>query len=549
MSITSPVGGAPRPAVDRSPFEGLDLCATLGLAVDDGARGPVFDEDVWDFSPVVGLPAYLRPVARRLDFTAIRNPAWRIVAKEYAVALLAPHLDQVRELPGAYRTPRGIQTCVGRHVELVHWLNWLTEQQVASLQHVTAEMCERFAAERGEIRDEHGAVVAVSTGALHNAVSAVSGLALYRELFAPDHRYPSALRPFGGATAAQVSGKRTDYTNRTPVVQEEVLQPLLTAALYVSTTLAGPIAQFARERVPSPRRPQRRTVDAARLRAVIAGRAERNEPLELLHPSEVRKRLDKQPWRADDPLIHVNLAELAHEVDVDWMPLTWLDRLRPELEAAVNAVGLVPPLARNAEVVERADGTGSLPWTEPLFFYQAAGIPELLRFACLVVTAAVSGMRRSELVELLPGCRMPVEEPFPGLRRYRVAGTLIKGQPVGGTREQWVVTEHVHTAIAAVEQLGEDGPLFPNMVFDKKYAAFRTWGNGPRGQRLGLAPIPDGPVNLRMLRRTLAVALAYRPHGVLAAKIQLKHVSVATTEGYAGSPGGAQGPFPGRRGP
>ena len=47
-------------------------------------------------------------------------------------------------------------------------------------------------------------------------------------------------------------------------------------------------------------------------------------------------------------------------------------------------------------------------------------------------------------------------------------------------------------------------------------------------------------MNLRALRRTLALELAYRPGGVLATKIHLKHVAVATTEGYASRPGGAQ---------
>ena len=64
--------------------------------------------------------------------------------------------------------------------------------------------------------------------------------------------------------------------------------------------------------------------------------------------------------------------------------------------------------------------------------------------------------------------------------------------------------------------------------------------NGPAGQRLGLASIPEIPVSLRALRRTLAIELAYRPGGILAAKIHLKHVAVATTEGYASRPGGAQ---------
>lgn len=67
--------------------------------------------------------------------------------------------------------------------------------------------------------------------------------------------------------------------------------------------------------------------------------------------------------------------------------------------------------------------------------------------------------------------------------------------------------------------------------------------NGECGQRLGLEPIPDGPVNPRALRRTLAMAIAQRPHGLMAVKLHLKHVSVATAEGYAARPGGHQAAF------
>lgn len=52
--------------------------------------------------------------------------------------------------------------------------------------------------------------------------------------------------------------------------------------------------------------------------------------------------------------------------------------------------------------------------------------------------------------------------------------------------------------------------------------------------------IPAGPASARMMRRTLALAIAQRPGGVLAAKVALKHISVATTEGYASRPGGSQ---------
>jgi hypothetical protein len=76
--------------------------------------------------------------------------------------------------------------------------------------------------------------------------------------------------------------------------------------------------------------------------------------------------------------------------------------------------------------------------------------------------------------------------------------------------------------------------------FASRYQRFRDWVNGPDGQRLGLDPIPDASLTLRMLRRKLAIELAYRPGGLLAAKIYLHHLSAATTEGYASRPGGAR---------
>jgi hypothetical protein len=43
-----------------------------------------------------------------------------------------------------------------------------------------------------------------------------------------------------------------------------------------------------------------------------------------------------------------------------------------------------------------------------------------------------------------------------------------------------------------------------------------------------------------MMRRSLAREIACRPGGLLAARVALKHVSAATTEGYSSRPGGAQ---------
>jgi hypothetical protein len=153
-------------------------------------------------------------------------------------------------------------------------------------------------------------------------------------------------------------------------------------------------------------------------------------------------------------------------------------------------------------------------------------------------------MRSSELMELQVGCRRPPEVHGPGLSRYRIASKVIKGQELGGVDDEWVVIPPAYTAVELLEQLHGNPayavPLLGRFAFDVRYKWFRNWVNGPAGKRLGLAPIPDAPVNLRALRRTLAIELAYRPGGVLAAKIHMKHVAVATTEGYASRPGGAQ---------
>ncbi|MFC1432790.1 hypothetical protein ACEZDB_19290 [Streptacidiphilus sp. N1-3] len=147
-------------------------------------------------------------------------------------------------------------------------------------------------------------------------------------------------------------------------------------------------------------------------------------------------------------------------------------------------------------------------------------------------------------MELRIGCRLPLEEPVPGFTRHRIAGKVVKGQPLGGTDDEWVVIEPVYRAIELAEQLHDDAGdgvlLFGRFAFSVRYRWFRNWVNSQAGQRLGLAPIPAGPVNLRMLRRNSALEMAYRPGGVLATKIHLKHIAVATTEGYASRPGGAQ---------
>lgn len=264
--------------------------------------------------------------------------------------------------------------------------------------------------------------------------------------------------------------------------------------------------------------------------------------LPMLEYHYIAKRLEKG-WAEGDPLLPVAVGTLARRAGLSQFCHPWLPTMRPALEAALAQVGVERPFGRDADPVPAVDGTSSLPWTLPLSRLQAVALVGIVRTAA-ITAAAVSGMRASEPMELRIGCRRPPEESVPGLPRYRIASKIVKGQPLGGTADEWVVIEPVYRAIELLEQLhdapAEGALLIGRFSFNVRFKWFKNWANSEAGRRLGLATIPEGPVNLRMLRRTLSREMAYRPGGVLATKIHMKHIAVATTEGYTSRPGGAQ---------
>ncbi len=152
--MTAAAAPSARPA--RSVFTGADVCALAGLSLPGGSARPMFDDQMWDFTDVMGLPVQMQPAHRRFDFTAILDPGWRLVARELIMALLAPRHAAVAPLPRAYRTPLHLNTARGRLAELTRWLNWLTERGITSLGDVGEDCCQAYLAERRQVRDEHG---------------------------------------------------------------------------------------------------------------------------------------------------------------------------------------------------------------------------------------------------------------------------------------------------------------------------------------------------------------------------------------------------------
>jgi hypothetical protein len=529
VSSTAPV---------RSPFAGADVCQHAGLMLPPGTRRPKFDDDLWDFTDVSGLPVSMPLADRRFSFAAIIDPRWRVVAKELTFAMLAPRHEAVTLLPRAYRTPAHIRTAGKRLDETARFLNWLAGQGTASLSEVGDHLCEAYLFHRRYVLDERGDVAGERSESVRRAAAQVIiDLVSYGDLFTTDRPDPG-LRPWNGATASAVaempSGRRM---NKTPPLTDDVLQPMLASALYL-TSVIGPHAVSLSQQVREADQQWGQHAPAgftslsrapvAEITRLLERYRDEGTPLPMLPDYLVSERV-AGGWRPDDPLLAVGLGTLARQAGVSQFRLSWLGELRGTIEAAAGAVGVQEMFARDGALIERADGQGQVPWPPPLHRLQAIGLAGVVRTAAAIVIAAVSGMRASELMELQVGCRLPPEEPLPGMARYRLAGKLIKGQPLGGTRDEWVVIEPAYQAAGLAEQLHDrpaDGDLlFGRFSFNVRYQWFRNWVNGPSGQRLGLAPIPDYPVTLRALRRTLAIELAYRPGGVLATKFQLKHIA------------------------
>jgi hypothetical protein len=209
--------------------------------------------------------------------------------------------------------------------------------------------------------------------------------------------------------------------------------------------------------------------------------------------------------------------------------------------------GIAERWGRDAALVARADTGELVAWTQPMSRGELDAAVYAVTSACLYLTSALCGMRSSELAELTAGCRRQ-EDRAGGGSRFRLVTRKIKGEAFGGVEDAWVVIEDVHRAIGLAESLTAAAPgarLFTtgSNNSSRRCTALRRWVNAEPRRLLGLEPIPQGPVNPRALRRTLAMTIAQRPHGLMAAKVALKHLSVATTEGYTARPGGHQAAF------
>ncbi|GLV98559.1 integrase [Streptomyces lavendulae] len=547
--VVMPAGPIPAQWAAASPFAGLDVCRAAGWEVLPGGPRPNFDEDFWDLTGLRDMPKSARSNTRRMDFRAIIDPAFRLTAKEYIFALAVPDHELVLALPDAARAAYKPTSCFNYCVQLVRWLNFLTAQGISDLTAVMQEHCDVYRVMRLERKRPTRGTGPISAGTMLTILQPVRNLAVYQELFSKA-AYRPGFAPWPGLALTDVAGWKNKQENSVPAVAEEVFQPTVAAALYLTETL-GPLVADEFERmlreVETRNSSTMRSISpaaGATFSQIVASYVRRGQPLPELDGRLLTKRIGGGA-DPEDPLVRVHVSRLINErMNYSAFPYRLVESVRPMLEDAVAKVGIAGSHARDATPVSRYDDQVLAPWSLPLTGQQLRDLAFVVLAACRILVASISGMRASELDELTPLSPQAPVTVSGDTQRFRLTSRLIKGHDLGGVQAEWVVLEPAYRAVqlaARLNQAADDGQVFPRSPTDFLHGRLRDWVNGPGGQRLGLAPIPAGPVNGRMLRRTLALTLAYRTGGLLAAKIHLKHVSVVTTEGYAHKPGGSQG--------
>ncbi|UQA91117.1 hypothetical protein [Streptomyces halobius] len=389
----------------RSPFAGVDIAEMTGLAMLPGSHRSWFEEDVWDMSGMADAPKSMKPYYKVWRFNRVRDPRWRLVTKEFIIARMCPLDERVAALPFALRTamsPASVEQVVAR---MATWFNFLTDAGVTSLADVTQDHCDDFKAlhRRRKGRKGKPATGDVAPGTLSNHVRPIQNLALYGELFIAD-RYAEGFFPWQGRPTSQVAESTGQVGNVSPPVPDALMQPVLSAALYMVFTLGPQVAEavdkLRAHRAAIAKMPTEVTLTGEAARALLKGleRHEREQiPLPRLSTFFVTQRVNSG-WDRQDPLLEVNFERLLqYTVGVHGFPGPVWELIKPAVERVAEKVGTVYEHGAQAALIPRCDDPSVMvPWTLPLQERELRTLARIVRAACMVVVAALSGMRDSE---------------------------------------------------------------------------------------------------------------------------------------------------------
>jgi integrase len=508
----------------------------------DPARLSRFADPVWDLRPAGG--------DRHSTGLVIHWDGWPAAlasdARLYVLALLLA-TDAPPLMPNARGGAPSVQTIRCDLTHLKAFCRWAAARGITGFAQVTSTDLDEYL---WHVQGREGG----STGGRRLRLVAVQRLHRYRELLPEWCRLPAGPL-WGGASAAELAGDPGPRPgeNRIPRIHPDVMEPLLSAALLATETIAADILPAARRllamrkishQAASPRRLAGKLGPEERWRAAFeqldrflralkaAGR-----PLPAMAGPGGRLLVDK-----------TGLAAAA------W--LGWNTPLKRDIaDASIEAAGLRKE--KDLLRVTRFTGAGRGPWRAgDLDARELTAVIRHVITACFLVIAYLSGVRTGEALNLRRGCIS--RDPALGLTF--MSGLQLKAS---GTRRQrsprtipWVVTGQAAAAVAVLEDLTAGELLFPQgsfcsaewitgssgrtrtpTVLSEDIAKFTAWFNGQTAPATGHPPIPadeHGHIHPARLRRTLAWHIVRRPGGSIAAATQYGHLHTQITQGYAG---------------
>lgn len=516
-----------------------------------GVRVPHFEEDTWDLGAAVFRPNALR--ARSvLDFTKIREPLRRLIAKELAFAML-------NWCPPGSEDVRGVATVYTNLFDLNALFAFIDSLSgVTRLAELTQGGLDAFVEVARHSKRSGQATVGKSR--LQQKLSIVVDLWTYRRFLSYDSL---AFEPWNGRKLSDVVELESGTENNTPRIPEGVQSVIIAWALrYVneySTEIIS--AREAQVELLTSVSLQTRKVEGAASRSTLeairnwlatqrqsgAGVPRHAEGSRM----EGRLRNRKEVGQDVDAGEYINLRRIAHLAGVGYMPLHRCSEGRSLIRNAVDELGwegdLDSPLPQGAS-------TSLTTLRGPLYGEVLLIEERMLLIACYLLVAYLTGMRDSEVHSLEVGC-LQVERSGDGtIFRRRLKGRVYKGGGAAGDVASWVAIEPAAAAVSVATRIlemhgqssgelfrlphgnGKGNPLRPWRLLN----SFRDHVNrlAKRHPELSCVPEHEGEswsFTSMQLRRTLAWHIANLPYGIVALKIQYKHVHVATSEGYAGT--------------
>jgi hypothetical protein len=518
-----------------------------GLPIRPGiaaASLPLFGESCWDVAPAV-----FRENTRRchcsVDFGLLTSPAQHLTAKEYLYARL-------REPDGSLRprlAPGSIRAVFNR---LRRFMSFAEERSgVFDLGLLQQSDLDAWLAhlQTGSERASHQVAALLDVPIdLHEHADRLSQ---------PGFRFT----PWRGRPASQIAGcPPLARENNTPRIPGPVIAAMLSWSLRYIDVFAPDIlaARTALDQLNE----HARKIDVHRVRSarpVVAIVAERLD--EYLGDRRAAGR-GIPVWPSDahvfsklDP-VPVNYGLIALHLGCNAGDISQNDRNHVCVLKAISELGTE---IGGIEPLISIDTMTGAPW-RPHRLDQKSLVHEekWLQAACYVVCAYLTGMRDSEVQAMRSGCHSVTRSADGVVERHRIHSTAYKRAGVTGRPENWVTIVPVSRAVTVLEQL--TGPTRARRGVDSLWVVLK--GGTATKDHLsseivrtlnqfrdhldrrygapGAPAIPRGSdarpwhFSTRQFRRTVAWHIANRPFGTVAGKIQYKHASIATFEGYGG---------------